>query len=191
MAKAVTLKDKDGTVLYPVTSWDLVGGSESGWQLVSEIKLATAGSSMICSLPNQYDCYKVIAAGEWVNGVSDTWLDFRMLNGTSTIASTVQRVFWQNANGAVAVLTDRPWQINIENCYAYDTFNLEFTSFKTASTQWRKFRAIANCSGQNQWYAQTQGRAQNATEPTAFQVVSGGNLGAGAFVKVFACNKPA
>ena len=194
MAKAVTLKDKDGNELYPVTSWDLVNQGSSGgdWHCIAGGTLGSAGTSLLVSLPAQYDCYQIIAAGEFASGVSGTWVDLRLLNGSSGIPSTLIQVYRNDQTLTVTTFNDRIWQLNMDSANAYDGFNMNLSSYNVRrGSTYRKFQGTCTLSGSSWRVIECSGRFQSATEPTAVQLISGGNMQQGSYLKVFACNKPA
>lgn len=192
MAKAVTLKDKDGNELYPVTSWDLVNQGSSGgdWHCVASAMLTSPGTSLICTLPESYDCYQIIGACEFDSGVSNTYLDLRFLNGPSGILSTLIREYRNDQSLSVTTFNDRNWQVNMEGCNAWDGVNLNMTAYyNRPGSNFLKFQGEMTLCGSGWKISRTSGRIQSATQPTAFQLISGQNMQNGAFLKVFACNK--
>lgn len=192
MAKAVTLKDKDGNVLYPTTSWDLVGGSESGWQLIAETKLTSNGTSLICTLPEQYDCYQIIASGEMIQGTSGSWVDLRFLNGVSGIPCTLQRFMVQGTTMSTTTHSAVNWQMSVvQSLNQYDSFIFKMTTCnKQRGANSRPFQGISTCGVSSFGIGIFNGRLDSATEPTAFQLIAGANMQPNSFIKVFACNKP-
>lgn len=193
MAKIVTLKNKDGDELYPMTTWDAVNEGSSGgdWHCIAGVVATAATTSMVCQLPTQYDCYQIIGSLEFDSGVSNTWLDFRFLNNGNTIATSLLREFRNDQTLTVSTFADRAWQMNMEACNAWDTVNVNLTSYAARrGSNFRKYQGEITMQGSSWKYSRCTGRFQNSTEPTAVQLIGGGNFQAGGYIKVFACNKP-
>lgn len=162
-----------------------------GWKYLGQTKLTAVSNSVQFFFPKKYNFYKIIFAGEMASG-SNTWLDLRLLTGTSGNVGNISgdHQTWEVAGttwGCLAT-TNVIYQLNTGGCSIYDTINLEFSSFKTASSQWRKFQGNIYKVGSGYTVRSSNGRLNSSTEPTGLEVITGGTLGAGATIKVWGSN---
>lgn len=212
MAKAVTLKNNNNEDVYPVTDmslvnggvpaakisdgavtsakvdWSTINGSELGWKYLGQVKLSSAGAELTFSLPAQYDNYRIIAACEMASGASNATCQLQLLRSDAAIASA-----WGvlDVNGSTVYAGTRDSdnnQFSMGSCNQYDTINMEMTSFKTASTQWRKYQGYQTRVGSTLVMRQYNGRFTSNTEPNQVRIWTNATFGAGAFIKVWASN---
>lgn len=162
-----------------------------GWKYLGQTKLTAVSNSVQFFFPKQYNFYKIIFAGEMASG-SNTWVDLRLLTGTSGNVGNLSgdHQTWEVAGttwGCLAT-TNVIYQLNTGGCSQYDTINLEFSSFKTASNQWRKFQGNIYKFGNGYIVRSSNGRLNGSTEPTGLEVITGGTFGTGATIKVWGSN---
>lgn len=162
-----------------------------GWKYLGQAKLTAVSNLVQFFFPKRYNFYKIIFAGEMASG-SNTWVDLRLLTGTSGNVGnlTGDHQTWEVVGttwGCLAA-TNVIYQLNTGDCYQYDTINLEFSSFKTASTQWRKFQGNIYKVGGGFVVRSSNGRLNSSTEPTGLEVITGGTFGTGATMKVWGSN---
>ena len=178
---------KDGAVTSAKIDWSTLDGSETGWKYLGQVRLASAGASLTFNLPEQYDNYKIVAAGEMASG-SNATCQLQLLRSESVIPSA-----WGvlDVNGSSIVAGTRTAdnnQFSMATCNQYDTINMEMTSFKTASTQWRKYQGYQTRAGSAYVMRQYNGRFNSTTEPNQVRIWTSATFGAGAVIKVWASN---
>ena len=101
MAKAVTLKDKDGNVLYPTTSADLIVGAPS-WKVV-----AVSYTSSV-NIPLNYKIYRIKLFGAKTN--TSSWGEIFCSQATGTTWTYIQGVWngtWTVAERQVTASSDK------------------------------------------------------------------------------------
>lgn len=188
VANAVTTaKIADNAVTSAKIDWSTLDGSETGWKYLGQVKLASAAASLTFNLPAQYDNYKIVAAGEMATG-SNATCQLQLLRSESAIPSA-----WcvLDVNGSSIVAGARTAdnnQFSMTTCNQYDTINMEMTSFKTASTQWRKYQGYQMRVGSAFVMRQYNGRFNSTTEPNQVRIWTSATFGAGAVIKVWASN---
>lgn len=158
-----------------------------GWKYLGQAKLSSAGASLTFDLPAQYDNYKIVAAGEMATGANAT-CQLQLLRSGSAITSS-----WGvlDVNGGTVFAGTRDSatdQFSMASCNQYDTINMEMTSFKTASTQWRKYQGYQTRMGSAYVMRQYNGRFNGSTEPNQVRIWTNATFGAGAVIKVWASN---
>lgn len=158
-----------------------------GWKYLGQVKLASAGASLTFNLPAQYDNYKIVAGCEMATG-SNANCQLQLLRSESVIPSA-----WcvLDVNGSSIVAGTRTAgndQFSMTTCNQYDTINMEMTSFKTASTQWRKYQGYQMRVGSAAVMRQYNGRFNSSTEPNQVRIWTSATFGAGAVIKVWASN---
>lgn len=183
---------KDGAVTSSKMNWastkaDPDVGDGLGWVYLGQTRLTAAASSLTFTFPKKYDNYKIMFGGEFASG-SGTWIDLRLLNGSTAIVGGHQVQDVTGTGWAAAVNDNVSYQLNSGNCYTYETINIDFYSFKTATTQWRKFQGHLYKVGSSYTVRTSNGRLNSTTEPTAVQIITGGTLGVGSTIKVWASN---
>lgn len=178
---------KDGAVTSGKIDWSTLDGSETGWKYLGQVRLTSAGASLTFNLPAQYDNYKIIAGCEMASG-SNASCQLQLLRSEAVIPST-----WGvlDVNGSSIVAGTRTAdnnQFSMTTCNQYDTINMEMTSFKTASTQWRKYQGYQARVGSATVMRQYNGRFNSTTEPNQVRIWTNATFGAGAVIKVWASN---
>lgn len=177
----------DSAVTSAKVDWSTLDGSETGWKYLGQVRLASAAASLTFNLPAQYDNYKIVAAGEMASG-SNATCQLQLLRSEAVIPST-----WGvlDVNGSSIVAGTRTAdnnQFSMTTCNQYDTINMEMTSFKTASTQWRKYQGYQMRIGSANVMRQYNGRFNSTTEPNQVRIWTSATFGAGATIKVWASN---
>lgn len=168
-------------------NWSTLDGSELGWKYLGQVKLTSAGSSLTFNLPAQYDNYKIIAAGEMATG-SDANCQLQLLRSESVIPSAWGVLDINGSNFVAGTRTSEDNQFSMTTCNRYDTINMEMTSFKTSTNQWRKYQGYQTRMGSAFVMRQYNGRFNSSTEPNQVRIWTSGTFGAGAVIKVWASN---
>lgn len=186
-SNVTTAKLANGAVTSAKIDWSTLDGSETGWKYLGQVRLASAGASLTFNLPAQYDNYKIIAAGEMATG-SNANCQLQLLRSESVIPSA-----WGvlDVSGGTVFAGYRDVdnnQFSMGGCNQYDTINMEMTSFKTASTQWRKYQGYQMRMGSAFVMRQYNGRFNSSTEPNQVRIWTSATFGAGAVIKVWASN---
>lgn len=161
--------------------------AETGWKYLGQVKLASAGASLTFNLPAQYDNYKIIAAGEMASG-SNATCQLQLLRSGSAIPSAWGVLDINGSNIVAGTRTAADDQFSMTTCNQYDTINMEMTSFKTASTQWRKYQGYQARMGSAYVTRQYNGRFNSSTEPNQVRIWTNATFGAGTVIKVWASN---
>ena len=181
-----TAKIADDAVTSAKMDWSTLDGSELGWKYLGQTKLTAAGSTVTFIFPERYSNYKVYFAGELASG-SNVWNDFRFYNGSTALALDYQvqditgsTDYYGTSNGVTYAMNGNGSQ--------YDTINMDLYTFKTASTQWRKFQGSVYIIGSVFRTRHHSGRLTSSTEPDRVTVITGGTYGAGAVLKVWGSN---
>lgn len=175
-------------VTSSMIDWSTITGSEMGWKYLGQAKLTSTASSLTFVFPSLYNNYKICIAAELSSSSgSESWNDVRFLNGSSTISNTHAVFNFDSAATSQGANTNVIYALN-GNGNAYDTINAEVTSFKTASTQYRKYQGVFAVAGSVYRHRSFNGRFLNATEPDRVQLISGGSYAAGAVIKVWGSN---
>lgn len=187
-----TAKIADDAVTSAKINWasakaDPDVGDGLGWVYLGQTRLTAAASSLTFTFPKKYDNYKIMFGGEFASG-SGTWIDLRLLNGSTAIVGGHQVQDATGTGWAAAVNENVSYHLNSGNCYTYETVNIDFYSLKTATSQWRKFQGHLYKVGSSYTVRTSNGRLGSTTEPTAVQIITGGTLAAGAVIKVWASN---
>lgn len=182
-----TAKIADDAVTSAKINWSTLDGSETGWKYLGQVRLTSAGSSLTFNLPAQYNNYKIIAAGELATG-SNATCQLQLLRSEAAIPSA-----WGvlDVNGGTVFAGYRDSandQFSMGTCNQYDTINMEMTSFKTASSQWRKYQGYQMRMGSAFVMRQYNGRFNSTTEPNQVRIWTNATFGAGAVIKVWASN---
>jgi len=162
-------------------------GDGLGWVYLGQTRLTAAASSLTFTFPKKYDNYKIMFGGEFASG-SGTWIDLRLLNGSTAIVGGHQVQDATETGWVAGVNENVSYHLNSGNCYIYETVNIDFYSLKTATSQWRKFQGHLYKVGSSYTVRTSNGRLGSTTEPTAVQIITGGTLAAGAVIKVWASN---
>ena len=203
MAEKVTLKKSDGTILYPQTQvdtteiydgavttskidWASLDGTELGWKYLGEAKLTSAASSLTFTLPAQYDNYKVVMAAEYASGTYG-WTDVRFIKDSTALTGDFQVQDVTGTNWAAATNTNVAYQMN-GNGSQYDTLNIEFTTFRCGTGQYRKYQGEFNRVGSTISTRKINGRLNSTNDPTAFMLITEHTFSAGAIIKVWGSN---
>lgn len=154
--------------------------------LGSTVLTATA-DRITFTVPTTYGNYKILAGAVLATG-SSTWLDVRMLNGSSTITNThqVQRVdgtTWGSAiNSGVSYL------INSTSVNQYDGIDAEIDIYGGGSF-WKKFHAYLGKAQDSSIITNiSNGRNNSATAPNTFMLITGGTFSVGSWIKVWGWN---
>lgn len=161
--------------------------AETGWKYLGQAKLASAGASLTFNLPAQYDNYKIVAAGEMATG-SNATCQLQLLRSGAAIPSAWGVLDINGSNIVAGTRTADDNQFSMTTCNQYDTINMEMTSFKTASTQWRKYQGYQMRMGSAAVMRQYNGRFNSSTEPNQVRIWTNATFGAGAVIKVWASN---
>lgn len=161
--------------------------AETGWKYLGQVKLASAGASLTFNLPAQYDNYKIIAAGEMASG-SNATCQLQLLRSGSAIPSAWCVLDINGSNIVAGTRTAADDQFSMATCNQYDTINMEMTSFKTVSTQWRKYQGYQARMGSAYVTRQYNGRFNSSTEPNQVRIWTSATFGAGTVIKVWASN---
>ena len=190
MAKAVTLKDKDGNELYPVTSLDLVVGSNE-WVYLGGVKTTnTTIATLDFNFPQQYDCYHIIMSATYPSTSSSGTIYLRWLNNGAVISPIDYQVLdWTNATPYPAAYYDQNFFANTDMT-AYGRANIEADSYISASTDWRMTYTRMNLVNNNLHIRYFNATNKTGTQPNGVRLTSTANMGAGTFIKVWGCNKP-
>lgn len=165
--------------------------ADTGWVYLGEQSLASDGSTLTYTLPEQYDNYKVVFYGTMASTASNGgWVDFIMLNGSTAInvvhqVQLVEGTTWSSAwNSGTFAMNG---QIN-----PYAGVTITFESCRAGSADWRVYKGsfCSNAGGSATTRSTiVNGRATSGTQPTAFQVKSySGNFITGTSMRVWASN---
>jgi hypothetical protein len=177
----------DGAITSRKINWNTLDGSETGWKYLGQVKLTAAGPALTFNLPAQYNNYRIIAAGEMASG-SDATCQLQLLRSEAAIASA-WCVLDVNGNSIVAgTRTADDNQFSMTGCNQYDTINMEMTSFKTSTSQWRKYQGYQMRTGSAYVMRQYNGRFNSSTEPNQVRIWTSAAFSAGAVIKVWASN---
>lgn len=179
---------KDGAVTTDKVDWDTLTGDELGWKYLGQVKLTDAATSLTFTLPAQYNNYKVIFEGE-MNGdaASNTWIDFRMMNGSNYLSGGYQVQDVNGTNWSAGIYTGT-YAVN-GTASAYDAVNIEWTSYcQRPGINFRKSQGFFYRAGSAYQTRIHNGRLGNASIPTAFQVISGSKFQQYATMKVWGSN---
>ena len=169
-----------------VATADLDDGAV-GWKYLGQVKLASAGASLTFNLPAQYDNYKIIAAGEMATG-SNASCQLQLLRSESVIPSAWGVLDVNGSSIVAGIRNAENNQFSMTTCNQYDTINMEMTSFKTSSTQWRKYQGYQMRMGSAAVMRQYNGRFNSSTEPNQVRIWTSATFGAGAVIRVWASN---
>lgn len=134
-----------------------------------------------------YDNYKILAGAVLATG-SSTWLDVRMLNGSSAILNThqVQRV--DGTTWGSAVNSGVNYLINSTSVNQYDGIDAEVDIYGGASF-WKKFHAYLGKAQDASIITNiSNGRNNSATAPNTFMLITGGTFSVGSWIKVWGWN---
>lgn len=188
VANAVTTAKIAGSAVTSAkVDWSTLDGSETGWKYLGQVKLASAGASLTFNLPAQYDNYKIIAAGEMATG-SNTTCQLQLLRSESVIPSVWGVLDVSGGTVFAGTRDTADDQFSMAGCNQYDTINMEMTSFKTASSQWRKYQGYQTRTGSAFVMRQYNGRFNSNTEPNQVRIWTSATFSAGAVIKVWASN---
>lgn len=184
---------KDGAVTSAKIDWasakaDPDVGDGLGWVYLGQIKLTAAASSLTFTLPAQYNNYKVIFEGE-MNGdaASNTWIDFRMMNGSNYLSGGYQVQDVNGTNWSAGTYTGS-YAVN-GTASAYDAVNIEWTSYcQIPGINYRKSQGFFYRAGSSYQTRIHNGRLGDASSPTSFQVISGSKFQQNATMKVWGSN---
>lgn len=179
---------QDGAVTSNKVDWSTLGSDELGWKYLGEKRLTSTATVIVFNLPAQYNNYKVIAAGEFASGTSNASCAFQFKRNDAEIYCS-----WAVANiDPSAVITGQrnsdSNQMLMEGCGQYETVNMELSSYKTASSQWRKYQGFQCKVGDNSVFRLYNGRFNSATEPNQVVCWTSGAFGSGFTVKVWGSN---
>lgn len=177
----------DSEITSSKIDWSTLDGSELGWKYLGQVKLTSAAASLTFNLPAQYNNYKIIAAGEMATG-SNATCQLQLLRSEAAIPSA-----WcvLDVNGSSIVAGTRTAddnQFSMMTCNQYDTINMEMTSFKTSTSQWRKYQGYQTRMGSAFVMRQYNGRFNSSTEPNQVRIWTSATFGVGAVIKVWASN---
>lgn len=177
----------DGAISAQKINWSTTDGSEIGWKYLGQVKLTSAAASLTFNLPAQYNNYKIIAAGEMASG-SNASCQLQLLRSEAAIPSA-WGVLDINGGNIVAGYRDSDNnQFSMLTCNQYDTINMEMTSFRTSTSQWRKYQGYQTRIGSEFVMRQYNGRFNSNTEPNQVRIWTSATFGAGAVIKVWASN---
>ena len=182
-----TAKIADSAVTSAKVDWSKLDGSETGRKYLGQVKLASAAASLTFNLPAQYDNYKIVAAGEMATG-SNATCQLQLLRSESAIPSAWCVLDVNGSSIFAGTRTADNNQFSMTTCNQYDTINMEMTSFKTASTQWRKYQGYQMRMGSAAVMRQYNGRFNSTTEPNQVRIWTSATFGVGAVIKVWASN---
>lgn len=159
----------------------------TGMVYLGETVLTSTADRISFTAPTTYDNYKILAGAVMATG-SGTWLDVRMLNGSSNIPNThqVQRVdgtTWGSAvNAGVSYL------INSTGVNQYDGIDAEVDIYGGGSF-WKKFHAYLGKAQDSSIITNiSNGRNNSATAPNTFMLITGGTFSVGSWIKVWGWN---
>lgn len=161
--------------------------AETGWKYLGQVKLTSAGASLTFNLPAQYDNYKIVAAGEMASGSGAT-CQLQLLRSGTAIPSAWSVLDINGSNITAGARTAADDQFSMISCNQYDTINMEMTSFKTLSSQWRKFQGYQARMGSALVMRQYNGRFNSNTEPNQVRIWTSATFSAGTIIKVWASN---
>lgn len=179
-----------------VTTAKLANGSVTGAKLdpdatgmvyLGATVLTATADRITFTAPTTYDNYKILAGAVLATG-SSTWLDVRMLNGSSTIANThqVQRV--DGTTWGSAVNSGVNYLINSMGVNQYDGIDAEVGIYGGASF-WKKFHAYLGKAQASSIITNiSNGRNNSATAPDTFMLITGGTFSVGSWIKVWGWN---
>lgn len=177
-----TPKIADGAITTKKLDADAVGMVYLG----STVLTATT-DSISFTASTTYDNYKILAGATMATG-SGTWLDVRMLNGSSRISNThqVQRV--DGTTWGSAINPDVTYLINSTSINRYDGIDAEVGIYGGTSS-WAKFHAYLG-KAQNASIITniSNGRNNSATAPNTFMLITGGTFSVGSWIKVWGWN---
>lgn len=188
-----TNKIADGAVTSDKIDWTTMAadpdvGDGLGWVYLGQAKITAPANSVTFTLPAQYNNYKVIFEGEmYSDASSESWVDFRMLNGSNYISGTYQAQNVTDANWTATTYTGI-YAIN-GSASAYDGINIEWTSYcQRPGQNYRKSQGFFYRAGSKLQTRIHSGRLNSGDIPTAFQVISGSKFQEEATMKVWGSN---
>lgn len=149
--------------------------------------LTATADSITFTAPTTYGNYKILAGAVMATG-SSTWLDVRMLNGSSRISNThqVQRV--EGTTWGSAINSDVTYLINSLGIDQYDGIDAEVDIYGGASF-WKKFHAYLGKAQNSSIITNiSNGRNNSATAPDTFMLITGGTFSVGSWIKVWGWN---
>lgn len=159
----------------------------TGMVYLGETVLTSTADRISFTASTTYDNYKILAGAVMATG-SGTWLDVRMLNGSSTIANThqVQRV--DGTTWGSAIWSGVNYLINSTSVNQYDGIDAEVDIYGGGSF-WKKFHAYLG-KAQNASIITniSNGRNNSATAPNTFMLITGGTFSVGSWIKVWGWN---
>lgn len=159
----------------------------TGMVYLGETVLTATADRISFTASTTYDNYKILAGAVLATG-SSTWLDVRMLNGSSRISNThqVQRV--DGTTWGSAVNADVTYLINSLGVSQYDGIDAEVDIYGGDSS-WKKFHAyLGKAQGNSIITNISNGRNNSATAPNTFMLISGGTFTVGSWIKVWGWN---
>jgi len=177
----------DGAISAQKINWSTLDGSETGWKYLGQVKLTSAAASLTFNLPAQYNNYKIIAAGEMATG-SNATCQLQLLRSEAAIPSAWGVLDINGSNIVAGTRAADDNQFSMTTCNQYDTINMEMTSFKTSTSQWRKYQGYQTRIGSAFVMRQYNGRFNSSTEPNQVRIWTSATFGAGAVLKVWASN---
>lgn len=157
-----------------------------GWTYLGKTVLTANASSMTFTTATKYDNYKVLAGGCIISG-SNTWLDVRMLDGSTDINNyhQVQRV--DGTTWGSAVNANVKYCVNAMSVNAYDGFDAD-VEIRGAGTAYKKFHAWLGVGLQGFSTNIANGANVNNTQPNTFTIITGGTINAGSWIRVWGSN---
>lgn len=157
-----------------------------GMVYLGKTVLTANASSMTFTTATKYDNYKVLAGGCIISG-SSTWLDVRMLDGSTGINNyhQVQRV--AGTTWGSAVNSNVNYCVNATGVNAYDGFDAD-VEIRGAGTAYKKFHAWLGVGLQGFSTNISNGANVNNTQPNTFTIITGGTINAGSWIRVWGSN---
>lgn len=159
----------------------------TGMVYLGETVLTATADRISFTASTTYSNYKILAGAVIATG-SSTWLDVRMLNGSSTITNThqVQRV--DGTTWGSAINSGVTYLINSTSVNQYDGIDAEVDIYGGASF-WKKFHAYLGKAQDSSIITNiSNGRNNSATAPDTFMLITGGTFSVGSWIKVWGWN---
>lgn len=155
-----------------------------GWTYLGSTVLTATSASLTFTAPTTYSNYKILASATLATG-SNTWLDVRILNGTSDILNTHQVQAVDGTTWKGAVNTGVKYLTNLTSVNQYDGIDADVSVFGTA-TDWKKFHAyIGKAQNTTIETRISNGRNNSGTVPNKFQLITGGTFAVGSWIRVW------
>lgn len=177
-----TPKIADGAITTEKLDADAIGMVYLG-----ETVLTATADRISFTASTTYSNYKILAGAVLATG-SSTWLDVRMLNGSSTITNThqVQRV--DGTTWGCAINSGVAYLINSLGVNQYDGIDAEIDIYGGGSF-WKKFHAYLGKAQDSSIITNiSNGRNNSATAPDTFMLITGGTFSVGSWIKVWGWN---